>query len=265
MSNYIDLQFWKEIKSGDLLTYFTLVVAYIAYTWSVKRDFDSWKSLFSSFEADLESQKKWLGGEYFSKTYEDKDSFNPYKIIYPLSFESLPEIIRRGVAELPWVSKEFIKQLSLFNERIIAFNSLLDHIKKVSSADPVMSEKLKDKLNELGLGNDNIEFNEFKKSIHKRVRRMNNEKWFCNCRNNKKNDEVLYLAESIRRLHRIVHVKLIGNKSEQDKLHYLYSEIKNELKNILSNFDRKRPFLIKYAKYVFVFSLLLFFLIEIFF
>lgn len=236
-----------HLKSSDVLTYTGLVLAYIAYVWSVNRDFQSWKSLFISFHNDLVSHKAWLGREYFSDAYNDKDSFNPYKIIYPLSFESLPEIIRRGVAELPWISDKFINQLSIFNERISAFNSFLDQIKKSNSASPVLTEKLKDKLKELGLDDENIEFNEFKKKIFEQ----------------KNSEEILYLAENNRRLNRALHVKLIGNKNDEDKLHYLYSEIRKELENILGNFDIWKPWFIKLKVLIIVISIILFFLIEI--
>lgn len=245
----INLQFLQEIKSADLLAYLVLLLAYTAYAWSVNRDFESWKSLFLSFKSDLKSQEPWLGGDgYSEETYNNKHSFSPANIIYPLSFESLPEIIRRGVAEFSWISNKFINNLSLFNERIIAFNSALDHIKKIISADPIMSEKLKDKLNDMGLNKEDIEFDDFKKKIKEL----------------KKNDEILYLAENIRRLHRIVHVEIIGNKNKGDKLNYLYFEITKELENILNNFNKKKPFFIRYQKVIFIFSLLLFFLIEIY-
>ena len=240
-------EFIQEITTSGLLTYLALVLAYVAYTWSVNRDFDSWKSLFISFKNDLESQEAWLASEYFKETYEDKNSYNPYKIIFPLSFESLPEIIRRGVAEYSWISRKFINQLSLFNERIIAFNSLLDHMKKVVSANPTISEKLKDKLNDLGLDKNSVRFDELKKKIFEL----------------KKDDETLYLAENIHRLNRIAHVKLIGNKNKKDKLHYLYCEITKELENILNNFDKKRPFFIRYKWLLIGLSVPLFIIIEV--
>ena len=131
MNICLNLQFLSEIKSGDLLTFLALVLAYIAYVWSVNRDLEAWKSLLISFKNDLDSQKAWLGSEYFNKAYEDKNSFNPHNIIYPLPFESLPEIIRRGITEFSWISSEFTRQISLFNERVIAFNDLLDHKKRL--------------------------------------------------------------------------------------------------------------------------------------
>jgi len=242
------LQLLLEIRSGDFLKYLALVLAYIAYTWSVNRDFNSWKSLFISFKNDLESQKEWLKNEYFEENYNDQDSFSPKKIIYPLSFESLPEIIRRGVEKLPNISEKFLIQISIFNERVIAFNSLLDQIKKINSANPITTEKLIDKLNDLGINDRNLNFNEFKKQISQL----------------KKEDDTLYLAENNRRLHRLLHVKLIGNKNKQDKLHFLYSEISKELEKILNNFDSLRPHFVRF-KWVYVgISVPVFFFIETF-
>jgi len=213
----------------------------------VNRDHKSWKSLFISFKNDLSSQRAWLGSEYFADTYRDKNSFNPYKIIFPLSFESLPEIIRRGIAEFSWIPKQFINLLSLFNERIVAFNSLLDQIKKINSADPIKTEKVKEKLNELGLEDENIGFDELKIKIKEQ----------------KESEEILYLAENNRRLNKLVHVNLIGNGANDDKLYFLYSKIDRELDNILNIFDKKRPWFIKYKWLIIIISIILFYLIEL--
>ena len=248
MNICLNLQFLTEIKSGDLLTFLALILAYIAYVWSVNRDLEAWKSLFISFKNDLNSQKSWLGSEYFENTYKDKNSFNPYKIIFPLSFESLPEIIRRGVAEFSWISNKFTNQLSLFNERIIAFNDLLSHIKKSVTANPVVTEKLKDKLNDLGLDKGSVEFDELKNKISVA----------------KKMDDNFYLAEQIRKFNRIIHVDMIGNCSKKDKLHYLYSQINEELEKILEDFDKKKPFFIKYKCLIILLSIIFFMLIELF-
>jgi len=238
----------QEIESANLLMYLALVLAYLAYVWSVNRNLNSWKSLFVSFKKDLESQSAWLKNEYFKETYEDKNSYSPSKIIYPLSFESLPEIIRRGVDELPGISEGFINQLSMFNERIIAFNSALDQVKLICSADPIKSEILKDKLNKLGLNKKSVEFSELKSKIFSL----------------KKKNEIFYLAENIRRLHKVIHTELIGNKGKQDGLHYLYSKITKEVNNILNNFDQKRPFFIRHKVFIIEISIPLFALIEFF-
>lgn len=245
----IDLNFLKEIKSTDLLTYSALLVALLAYCRSINRDLESWKSLLVSFKNDLKSQGGWLSNEYFEETYKDNMNYYPFKIIFPLSFESLPEIIRRGVAEFQWISDKFINNLSLFNERVVAFNSVLDHLKKVIAVNPLMTEKLIGKLSELCINNGDVEFDDLKKKINEL----------------KKDDEIFYLAENIRRLNRLVHVKLIGNKNKKDMLHYLHSEITEELESILKNFESKKPWYIRYEWVFIVISFAIFIFIELYF
>jgi hypothetical protein len=228
-------------------------MAYLAYCRSVNRDLNSWKALLVSLRSDLDILgNSWLGGDgYSQETYIDKKSFSPLKIIYPLSFESLPEIIRRGAKELSGVSDKLIDHLTLFNERIIAFNSSLEHIKKIVSSDPIMSEKLNERLNDLGIEKteEEVAFNNFQNEI----------------RELKKKEDIFHLAENIRRLHRVVHVEIIGNRNRKDKLNYLYYEIAKELKNILNDFDKKRPFFVKYQGEIIFASLLIFILVEIIF
>jgi hypothetical protein len=247
MNICLNFGFLLKIKSGDLLTYLAVFLAYIVYVWSVNRDFLSWKSLFTSLKSDLKNQKEWLENEYFPETYNtDKSSFSPKKIILPLSFESLQEIIRRGPTQFNWIQEEFIDQLSSFNERVEAFNKLLDQISLVVSADPITTEKLIDQLKDFGFEDENIGFDEFKKKIY----------------DEKQKNEILYLAENIRRLNRAIHVKLIGNKNDEDKLHYLYSKITEELKNILEIFDKRKPWFVRYQWLIVVISIPLFILLE---
>lgn len=248
MNFSINVDIIQKIRSQDLLTYLALILAYKAYAWSVNRDLNSWKSLFASLKVDLTNYKSWLGSEYYDERYKCKNSYNPYKVVLPLSFESLPEIIRRGVSEFTWVSTKFTEQLSLFNERVAAFNSLLEYIKISVSSDPISTEKLIDELNKLDYKDDNVSFDELKKRILQ----------------SKQQKEVLYLAENIRRLNRILHVELIGNSTNEDKLHYLYTEINNELDNIRSIFDSKKPWFIRYEPTILFLSLITFVIIEFF-
>lgn len=243
----LNLEFLRNIESSDLLTYIALIIAYFTYIWSIDRGLKSWKSLLISFKKDLESQSSWLASEYTKESYKDKNSFSPTKVIYPLSFESLPEIIRRGIAELSAdVSEEFISNLSLFNERIVAFNSVLDNVKSICSSDPITSDRLKDKLNNLGLDKESIEYDVFKRNVFK----------------SKKKDIDFYLAENINRYQKVIHIDLIGNQSKSDSLHYLYTKITADLDGILKNFDKNKPFFVKYKWWFFVISIPIFIFIE---
>ena len=148
--------------------------------------------------------------------------------------------------KLPDMSEEFINQLSIFNERIIAFNSMLDQLKKINSANPITTERLIGKLNDLGINESSVEFDDFKKKIFQL----------------KNTEEILHLAENNRRLNRVVHVNLIGNKNKQDKLHCLYCGISDEVERILNNFDRTRPYFVRFKWLFVVISVPLFLLIE---
>lgn len=138
-----------------------LIFAFLVHAQYIDNDFRSWKSLFISFKNDLKGQKEWLNSEYFPETYKDKNTFNPFKIIFPLSFESLPEIIRKGVAQFTWISEEFMLNLSMFNKRVIALNSLLENVKLTVTANPVLSQKLYEKIAD-GLKNDKVSYDDLK-------------------------------------------------------------------------------------------------------
>lgn len=234
------------INSSDLLTYLALVLAYSAYVWSVERDFQSWKSLFISIKKEMETHKSWLSGEYFLKTYKDKNSYLPSKIIYPLSFTSIPEIIRRGASENPKISNDFIGLLSIFNERVNAFNSVLEQIRICSSSNPLLSEELIDKLKLIGLEDKNVSYEDFKKKIFSL----------------KKKDKTYFLAENLHRLNKVIHLDLIGNK-KNGMLNFLYQKIDNDLNHILNSFEDQKPFFIKYKNLIILLSVVMFIFIEI--
>jgi len=244
---YKELNILFEVRSSDLLTYIALLLAYVAYCWSVRQGYDSWKSLFISFRHDLNSQKNWFSTEYSDHSYSDKNSYSPMKIIYPLSFESLHEIIKRGIGELRGVSTEFTECLSIFNERILAFNSILDHMKLIASANPQQTEELIDFLNELGLHNDNIDFENFKKKIFE----------------TKKEKNILYLAENCRRLNKILHIEVIGDRNSKSGLNHLYTRIINELTQVIDHFDSNIPPLIRYKWQIILVSIVIFMAIEV--
>lgn len=250
----LDLEFVQKIKSQDLLTYLALVLAYLAYVWSINRDLNAWQSLFISFKEELNLFGNWLGGEGYgsSSEYRDKNSYSPYNIIFPLSFVALPEIIRKGPKEFNWIRKEFSEQLSVFNNRVAAFNSVLDRIKHVCSANPVLSEQLYNKLRKLGLKerDEDLSFENFIQQIKEMQ--------------NKENElEMAFLADSIRRLNVILHTSLISDKSRSDMLHSGLISIQNEIDLIITKFDDHRPWFVRWQIPIILASLGIFLLIEL--
>ena len=253
MSIYFNFESSTDLV-GHLLTFIALLLAYIGYAWSVDRDLKSTEALFLSLKEDLDYFQYWLGKDGYTKSkYKDKNSFCPVKVIFPLSLEVLSEITRRGSVSLPGIPRGFNGHLALFNERIMAFNSALEHIKTASSANPVMTERLHEKLVALGLRKteDELSYEAFKKSIE-------------DLKADKLTEDLYYLATNIRRLNYNVHVDLIANKEKTDKLNYLYIEIKKELGIILTNFDKNKPFIIWGRPLIIVGSIVTFFVVEYF-
>jgi len=218
---------------NSILTLVALLLAFFAYRWSVIRYFNSWKSLFISFKNDLNSQKAWLSTSYSHYSY--KEVYDPGKIIFPLSFESLPEIICKGVAELKGIPNDFINQLSLFNERILAFNSLLENIKQTVTANPVLTQKTEYKLLDIGLDDRRISFEQFENNLIKLIENTSSDE--------EKN--IYYLAKNIQNLNKKIHVGLISVDSKEDGLHSLYIKIDKQIGDIINNFNKKIPFYIR--------------------
>lgn len=225
------MKFLFEIS--DLLTLTALILAFLAYRWSVIRYFNSWKSLFISLKNDLDSQKNWLSTSYPNYLY--KEVYDPGKIIFPLSFESLPEIIRKGLAEIPGISNDFINQLSLFNERILAFNSVLENIKQTITADPVLTKKTEYKLLDIGLTDRRITFEQFENKLEKLIENTSTEE--------EKN--IYYLAKNIQSLNKTIHVGLIATENKEDGLHSLYIKINEQVNTLINNFNKEIPFYIR--------------------
>lgn len=223
----------SDVDLGGILTLIALLLAFFAYRWSVIRYFQSWKSLFISFKKDLDSQKSWLSTSYPHFSY--KEAYDPGKIIFPLSFTSLPQIISKGLAELPNIPNDFINQLSLFNERIVAFNSLLENIKQVVTANPVLTQKMEYRLLDMGLDDEAVSFEQFEINLEKLIKKdsQNEEK------------EVYYLAKNIQSLNITIHTKLISTPDKLDRLHGLYLKIDSQVEKIINTFDKNIPFYIK--------------------
>lgn len=256
MSIFLHAELFNDIDCiSHLLTFIALVLAYVGFVWSVKKDFDSLYALLLSFQDDLKYAESWLGRDGYTKeTYKDKKSFSPVKVIYPLAFESLSEIIRKGVGGSSGITRDFSEKLALFYERIIAFNSILDNQRMISCANPVLTERLQEKLNELGIKKDEEElsFESFKKSIEA-------------LKEDKNSEELYYFATDVRRTNYNLHVELIANEYNLDRLNYLYKEIRKELDLILLNFRKKQPPFVYYWPSFVTVSIILFVGIEYFF
>jgi hypothetical protein len=150
----------KALSLQSVIAYIALVLAYYAYRKSVLDKYESWKSLLRSFQQELLAQRSWFDARY-SESYVNKQFINPYKIVFSVSFESAKEITRRGIGSLSFISEKLENQIAMFNQRVEAFNSLLDHQKRVITADPVLSQELSERLKGLESANPNASLNDF--------------------------------------------------------------------------------------------------------
>ncbi len=242
----VNLTFLEKIKSGDFLTFFAVVLAYLAYSKSINDKYESWRSLLLSLKADLESQSAWLSSEYKEETYKDKTAFSPRKIIFPLSFKSLEEIISRGASDFNF-SEKFIKNISIFDERIETFNKLLEQQRLNVTANPVLTHNLVEILDSNGACDCATTYDNFFQSIE----------------NMKVSQPDCYaLAKRIHSINRIIHINIISNEDDESGLHYLYKYLLNEVQNKLSNLEKSKPWHLRYKWPLLILGCVLFILIE---
>ncbi len=229
-----------------------MLLAYIAYVKSVGDKYRSWRSLLLSLKADLESQASWLSTEYFQDSYKDKWSYSPGKTVYALSFESLKEMIRRGVSDSDVLPLELNSKFSIFYNRIEAFNQMLSYQQRMIANNPGLNVKLNLRLNEFGLMNSDVTEFEFENKL-----------------NSLKQESIdLYgLTMQLRAVNEAIHVKLIGNRSQNSSLSYLYQVIYDNLSKILvdNEYQRLIPWYIRYMGRIVIISFIAFYLIERFF
>ncbi len=241
----------SSIKSADLLTFIALILAFFAYRKSVLDKYDSWRALLQSFLDELNAQSSWIGGIYINS--QDKLWYSPNKIVFVLSFESAREIARRGISDLKIISKELYQKISLFNERIDAFNQQLQYQKDTICADPVLSNKLQEYLENNGLKKKNVLFPQFSLLV-------------ANLQTSRKKlDQNMYaLAVRLYLINDVIHNQLIGNSAISDSLNYLYNSLKKELSEKLESFDKNVPFYFRKLNFglLIFLSILLFLIIE---
>jgi len=246
----IPLSWLQKISPCDLLGYIALMFAFLAYRKSLRDKYDSWKSLLQSFLDELNEQKYWLQGVYHPD-YTEKMFYSPNKIVFKLSFESAKEITKRGISDLTAIEPKVRKMIAIFNERIEAFNSLLDYQRNVVTANPVLSHQLQEEIEKLGLQKELVLFPKFSIDID-------------NLNNNRGTKNIYHLSKELYSINKVIHVKLIGDESREDCLHYLWKKLRQEIEKLLSDYERKIPFYLKkwFLNIVIIISSVLFLIIE---
>jgi len=247
----------REIPAADVLMYVTIILAYLAYRRTKIDSIDSWYSLFKSLKTDIDFQKNWLWGDY-RNGHEDKNFYSPKKIVFNLSFESLKSIIQKGIYSSFLKDNQVLeKQLSVFNERIEAFNQMLNYQRSIISSNPLLSYKLYLKLCKIGLKNDNVSFVEFEKALDK-MRYC-----FRQC---------YYLSKKIKEINDIIHIDLISyaNRIDEGKeycLSYISKDIYEKLLPIIDKPSYKWYLANSSLRLsiILIISTIIFYFIEIFF
>ncbi|HEY0220737.1 MAG TPA: hypothetical protein VGC58_00765 [Candidatus Paceibacterota bacterium] len=114
----------SKYQTQNIIAIFALIFAYYAYRKSIIYDYQSWLDLAKSFQSELNYAKGWIGNSY-SNDFE-KDWRDPTKIVYPLTSEAVKAMIHKGHPPKNLFSKDFFEKLALYNERIEAFNHILN-------------------------------------------------------------------------------------------------------------------------------------------
>ena len=239
----------SNIKSTDLITFTALFLAYLAYRKSILDKYESIKVLVSSLKKELNAQSPWLRNCY-SKDYERKGFFSPDGIVYKLSFESAKEIARRGISENELLKKDFENDIASFNERVDAFNAMLDYQREFITTNPVLSGLLYDKLMGFGLKDRRISLNEFRNLIDKLKNGSDEDK------------KIYFLAYELEKINKSIHSDLIGDGTDDYQLHTLWRSLNLASDDLLKNYKRRLPWYVYHKSVVIIIAITIFIIIE---
>lgn len=242
ITNFVCFYF-SSIKSGDLITFIAFILAISAYRKSVFDKYTSWKALLQSFLDELNAQSSWIGGIYINS--QDKEWFSPDKIVFKLSFESALEIARRGISDALIISKDLYQQISLFNERIVAFNQQLDYQMNSITGDSVLSGNLQNFLENNGLRKRTVLFPVFSLSVNNLLTSKN-----------KTDRDMYHLAFRLYLINNAIHNQIIGNDGHSDSLNYLYNSLQQEISGKLAEYEKKLPIVIRKSVFILIVILL---------
>jgi len=235
----------SNIGLSDLITFAVLILAYLAYRKSILDKYESVKVLVRSLKKELDAQSSWLATRY-SRDYEDKAFFSSRAIVYKLSFESAKEIARRGIPEDKLFKKNFENNIALFNERIDAFNAMLDYQRELITTDPALSGLLYDRLMGFGLKDERISLNEFRNSINRLKSGSDEDK------------KIYFIVYELEKVNKIIHNQLIGDGTNNSQLHTLWQSLNLASDDLLKNYKRLLPWYIHYKGAIIIVAVIIF-------
>ena len=109
-------------EAQNVLAYIAIVLAYIVYRKSIIDEYKSWIDIIISFKNELDYSKGWISDVYVKP---HPDGRNPKKIVYPLTAVAAQSLIAKGHPPEGLLSEEFLNKTAIYNERIAAFNHVL--------------------------------------------------------------------------------------------------------------------------------------------
>lgn len=113
-----------KLQTQNIIAITALILAYLAYRKSIMDEYRSWLDLFKAFKHELNYAKNWIGNSYNNST--NYEWTKPSKFVYPLTDETVKALIWKGHPPKGLFSDEFFDKLSIYNERIEAFNHFLN-------------------------------------------------------------------------------------------------------------------------------------------
>lgn len=113
----------SHYEAQNLIGYIALILGYLVYRKSIIDEYKSWIDLAKTFKNELNYAKAWIGTGY-NKSHPDAN--DPSKIVYPLTSECAKAFIARGHPPESLFSNEFMDKVVLYNERVQAFNHVLN-------------------------------------------------------------------------------------------------------------------------------------------
>ena len=214
-----------------LLTGLAIYLAWRAYKKTVSDQLIGWHTLLENFQKELAVHKKWLEGfpkiDKSGVPQDDKDWYNPIKLISPMTFLSGREILLRAYPPVKClIPPDFFGTLAIFIQRVDTFNFLLSYLPGIYSANLEKGYDLdkiinpKDKSDTIG------------QQVEKFENRKNGEKV--------ENESLLKIASSVHKLHLQIHHEILGN-DEEYHLTYLAKNLNHTLEEVLKDWNCKIP------------------------
>ncbi len=230
------------IKSGDVLTYSAIILAFLAYQYPVKKEFDSILSLLKNLRDEI---AEWVEGEYSEQGFHDKKSYLPIYQWKPVPSDATKELTKRmrgGIGGISLISDKLIKKISILHQKIEQYNEIVASENKILDSNPVDSMLIQKSL-ENKASDDKVSFEDFEREVSRLDPKLKG------------------LANQIYSYRKYRHIVLISDSKNSDGLKTIYELIKTELSH-----QPMKPWLLRWSlSSIIISSLVMFVFIEVFF